>query len=354
MRLIKSDGDDRTVLSRVALYKGKIAMVREVGIGQPTEHAGWCGGDADTWEEYDAYERKFCGAIFNTDAVKALGREQEVADFQERLKREKRAWTEQDLDLFLDCFFQMGKNAGGRFVENANAKDEREAAAKQHQVEESKVCHISEQQFGLTISERLPSQVWDKLRAHAEYFTKEYIDDFFDQTDEFESVGSGRSGWYYKREIIAILTSLGWTVMYDDTVVTNEDEFVIALRGANGLAEEKAKNARLLSNDRITVERGIENLKMEYLTPEQAAHLDTLEKLTFPNCGFTGSDIYGGGKWLAKDGTYLYHVRNNGMDGDDWSRNNVRTGGAGAIGRRVAINTQVRDLLDAIERLDKE
>lgn len=23
------------------------------------------------------------------------------------------------------------------------------------------------------------------------------------------------------------------------------------------------------------------------------------------------------------------------MDGDDWSRNNVRTGGAGAIGRRI-------------------
>ena len=49
----------------------------------------------------------------------------------------------------------------------------------------------------------------------------------------------------------------------------------------------------------------------------------------------TKQDIYGGGDWfvLAADG--VWYVRNNGMDGDDWSRNNVRTGGAGAIGWRT-------------------
>lgn len=45
--------------------------------------------------------------------------------------------------------------------------------------------------------------------------------------------------------------------------------------------------------------------------------------------------IYGGGFWfvVAPDG--LWYVRNNGSDGDDWSYNNVATGGAGAVGWRL-------------------
>lgn len=48
-----------------------------------------------------------------------------------------------------------------------------------------------------------------------------------------------------------------------------------------------------------------------------------------------GPDIYGGGAWLHVDGDDLFYVRNNGMDGDDWSRNNYPTGGAGAICYRI-------------------
>jgi len=44
----------------------------------------------------------------------------------------------------------------------------------------------------------------------------------------------------------------------------------------------------------------------------------------------------------------IWHVLNNGSDGDDWSANNVRTGGAGAIGRRLPyspeLDAQVREL----------
>ena len=35
-------------------------------------------------------------------------------------------------------------------------------------------------------------------------------------------------------------------------------------------------------------------------------------------------------------GEYIWAVTNNGMDGHDWSRNNIRTGGAGAIGHRYS------------------
>ncbi len=48
-----------------------------------------------------------------------------------------------------------------------------------------------------------------------------------------------------------------------------------------------------------------------------------------------GQTPYGGGEWFVIGSEWIWYVQNNGSDGDDWSRNNVRTGGAGAIGWRV-------------------
>lgn len=58
------------------------------------------------------------------------------------------------------------------------------------------------------------------------------------------------------------------------------------------------------------------------------------------------NDLHGGGDWFVidADGSYLWYVQNNGADGDDWSRDNVSTGGAGAIGFRYQ-RTPERDLI---------
>jgi len=52
-------------------------------------------------------------------------------------------------------------------------------------------------------------------------------------------------------------------------------------------------------------------------------------------------NAYGGGSWWVIGPDWIWYVRNNGMDGDDWSRNNVRTGGAGAIGWRVPYDATI-------------
>jgi hypothetical protein len=49
---------------------------------------------------------------------------------------------------------------------------------------------------------------------------------------------------------------------------------------------------------------------------------------------FDPQTLYGGGSWFAIGPAWIWSVRNNGADGDDWERNNVRTGGAGAIGHQ--------------------
>jgi hypothetical protein len=51
--------------------------------------------------------------------------------------------------------------------------------------------------------------------------------------------------------------------------------------------------------------------------------------------------LYGGGEWFVIGKEFIWYVRNNGMDGDNWSHNNVRTGGAGAIGWRISFDEAI-------------
>lgn len=60
-------------------------------------------------------------------------------------------------------------------------------------------------------------------------------------------------------------------------------------------------------------------------------------------------NIYGGGHWWVVEEKRILDVENNGHDGDNWSDSNVRTGGAGAIGREVAKTDEVVEALHFIK-----
>ena len=62
-------------------------------------------------------------------------------------------------------------------------------------------------------------------------------------------------------------------------------------------------------------------------------------------------DAYGSGDWFVLGEKYTWYVRNNGMDGDNWSANNVQTGGAGAIGWRTNEPGIAESIRDAARRL---
>lgn len=64
---------------------------------------------------------------------------------------------------------------------------------------------------------------------------------------------------------------------------------------------------------------------------------------------FNTGDIYGGGSWFEITAQHIWFVQNNGADGDAWDVNNVRTGGAGAIGWRIPVDPHLADELRAIE-----
>jgi hypothetical protein len=58
-------------------------------------------------------------------------------------------------------------------------------------------------------------------------------------------------------------------------------------------------------------------------------------------------DLYGGGEWFEIEQDAVWFIRNNGADGDDWSHNNVRTWGAGAIGWRVDFTPELAERIRA-------
>jgi hypothetical protein len=63
-------------------------------------------------------------------------------------------------------------------------------------------------------------------------------------------------------------------------------------------------------------------------------------------------NLYGGGSWFMITATHIWYIRNNGMDGDNWSLNNVRTGGAGAIGHRITYSAELANEIRELDRAD--
>lgn len=55
--------------------------------------------------------------------------------------------------------------------------------------------------------------------------------------------------------------------------------------------------------------------------------------------------IYGGGDWFVIGSDHIWFIVNNGGDGDNWAHNNIRTGGAGAIGYRLPHDELLADRL---------
>ncbi len=67
---------------------------------------------------------------------------------------------------------------------------------------------------------------------------------------------------------------------------------------------------------------------------------------------FNTEDSEGGGNWWIISDQWIWYILNNGMDGDDWSQNNIRTSGAGAIGWRLprteALLAQLTDIWSSL------
>jgi len=60
---------------------------------------------------------------------------------------------------------------------------------------------------------------------------------------------------------------------------------------------------------------------------------------------------YGGGSWFVIEPNAIWFIRNNGADGDNWSHNNVLTGGAGAIGWKVPYDASLAAEMEGLYKV---
>lgn len=66
-------------------------------------------------------------------------------------------------------------------------------------------------------------------------------------------------------------------------------------------------------------------------------------------------NIYGGGDWFVVGDTEVWYIQNNGRDGDWWETNNIKTGGAGAMGWVVKRTDELMSKISEFESvLDPE
>ena len=139
--------------------------------------------------------------------------------------------------------------------------------------------------------------------------------------EEDENLGIGPMGW------------IGW-------LVACPDQDACGARKAELRREAVALATRKKQIDNL--ERRLFSVG-EYITSEDGICLDGIvwER---PN---RGHNIYGGGTQYVVTRAYIWQIQNNGMDGDDWSQNNIRTGGAGAIGYRFDLSLDRMGFLEA-------
>ncbi|MDG7045858.1 MAG: hypothetical protein JRN32_03460 [Nitrososphaerota archaeon] len=121
---------------------------------------------------------------------------------------------------------------------------------------------------------------------------------------------------------------------YAEKVATAEQKAVAEEVMRHKRAEEE-ENARKAKEERKLAEEMVKRLKLLDDLGTQAMRIPEThyrpqgEKIQDPR---DPENIYGVGRWWVIEVNRILLIKNNGMDGDDWSQNNISTGGAGAIG----------------------
>jgi hypothetical protein len=129
-----------------------------------------------------------------------------------------------------------------------------------------------------------------------------------------------RSASYYFRDDESDGENAGWVAFAYCREATQEEAAPV-LAEREKAAKQKAAQAEIEELHRLIRERGDIPRDRKYrLSGEVLADTTT---------------IYGTGSYFVIEPDWIWSVMRHGMDGDDWSQNNVDDGGAGSIGWRI-------------------
>jgi len=189
-----------------------------------------------------------------------------------------------------------------------------------------------------SLSAEVPRDVWRKI---SKYFEKFYPD----EEDAFDG------------ELIGWLTAQPEVV---EKILNVREELTLEYRReqAKKRKEKKEKRVKELQEKIDNIKKAFENAEYpdpKKEAPEEAAQYQTGcekirvegEKIQNP---LNPENPWGGGEWWVIQPEWIWYVRNNGFDGDNWSVNNVQTGGAGAIGVRVPFSEELAAQIRSLKK----
>ena len=179
---------------------------------------------------------------------------------------------------------------------------------------------------------RISREDWKKISQYMQYITTE--DDAGDEAEYDAEYGN--IGWCCSK----------CNAKKIEEILEVKSELRIEYRQKE--AEEKRKIRK--ENEKVLQELLSKFKHAEYVNPLPLNELELIsEGERIDDLGFK-EDIYGNGRWfvIQKDKKYIWKITDNGMDGDNWSRNNIPTGGAGAIGVRISYTEEIEKMIKVI------
>jgi len=324
---IYSDGAKKYIPSPV-IHNGKVYKRTRVGRGRAIEKGGMFGGEGDTWTEYERYEEVLI-PVFNGNLV-SVDAKKEIANNEELILKYANEHPETILSL--------GDNPGGKRVVWESELEADERLRKQQEQYDNLHIEVRHSQGNLmfgthhVLSCRVPREVWEKIKHYFRYVDTEEFND--------EVWGASFKGYEILPGKIEELENLLEIPIHLRFAKLQEDE--------KKRKEEEAKKNHELQQFKAEIEK---EFSYKNTIPHDIPQAEKirLEGEEVPYMGID-SRIYGGGEWFIVQEDYIWRVINNGMDGDDWSKNNIMTGGAGAIGYKFEKTARRMELLDRLKK----
>lgn len=171
-----------------------------------------------------------------------------------------------------------------------------------------------------SLSARVPREEWTKISKYFEKF----------EEDEDEEL----CGW---------LTAQPEVV---EKILGVREELTLEHRRRKAVKrrEEKKKKTQELQAKVDDIKKAFSDA--EYLKTENKMKIEG-EKIQNP---LNPENPWGGGEWWVIQPEWVWYVRNNGFDGDNWSANNIETGGAGAVGVRVPFSEELAAKIRSLKK----
>jgi hypothetical protein len=191
---------------------------------------------------------------------------------------------------------------------------------------------------------QLPYDLYKELKAEnlIQYRSREDLEEI----DDFLSM----PGWYWKDEAVERVRK------YAERIASEKEKAI-----AKEIIEErkrKEEEERRKNEQRKQLKQELEGLlaivnkalekKQRIQETDYSPQGEVIQHPLNPR------NIYGGGEWFVIEKDRVLHIMNNGMDGDDWSANNVRTGGAGAVGFEIPKTDEVVNALRRIKEIGEK